>query len=218
MDIYLVFNELSAHGSHITQTKYQAQAWMSELGQVITAARNAGLMTLAVREDFFETTLVDGYFIRNWLNDREVDPDLRRRIRSAGTALYPLPDVVEEAEERQRAFNFNHEGSRAHGLGSAYLLESVAVSLNTSPRWQVTTILLDVEEYDESADDIVSRQEHVIHVCQTAHITIHRDWIQDRFITSVSDGRYLIEKCASWFPNLRIILWVRSKFGRKARM
>ncbi len=91
MDIYLVFNKLSALGDHLTQTEYEARAWMSDFENVITKARKAGLKALKAQDDFFDTVLVEGYRIRDWLRDRTVDPDQRRRIRSAGTALHPPP-------------------------------------------------------------------------------------------------------------------------------
>jgi|GEM_PF-523664 len=217
MDIYLVFNELSASGEHVNQTEYEARVWMSEFEQVITAARKSGLIALKTPEDFFDTLLVKGYRIRDWLRDHSVDHEQQQRIRSAGTSLYHLPDDIAETEERRSAFEFRHGGIPALGLGSAYLLESIAVSLNTGEQWQVTSIALDIEEFDEQIDEIVSRQESVPHVCQTDHLPIHRDWIQDRFTTSVDYGSYLLNKCTMWFPNLLFIDNAQVQIGAMKR-
>lgn len=205
MDIYLVFNELSAQGEHQSQTEYEARTWMAEFAHVITASRKLGLKALKVKADFFETQLVKGYHIRAWLRDRNVDREQQRRIRSVGTALWPLPDDIAQAEAEQMAFEFKHQGHPAFGLGSAYLLESVAISLNTAPNWQLPTILLNIEEFDAESDSLISRQEPVRHVSQITHLTHHQTWLQDRFSTSVADGRYLLEKCTAWFPNLHFI-------------
>ena len=226
MDIYLVFNELSAIDgcSHPDATLYTARQWMSDLGDVITAARRQGILALKTYNDFFETELASDYTIRDWLRDPEVDRELQRRIRSSGLA-YPtlkppfhsealghLPEDIQQAEGRALAFTFRDGQNReASGLGSAYLLESIAVSLNCHSYWEESEISLIIEHLDEETAEIYEETTTIRHASQMAHVDIHRDWSQERFTTSVSDGRYLLSKCESWYPDLIFIDAVRSQ-------
>lgn len=219
MDIYLVFNELSAQDGceQPDATPHLARQWMADLADVITVARRQGVLALKTYQNFFEIPLANNYAIRDWLQDREVDREQQRRIRSAGLA-YPclpppftpedhahLPDDIQEAETRSLEYEFTVEGGRtAGGLGSAYLLESIAVSLNTSGNWDQTEIAVSVSQMTDMGD-IEQNEQIVKHISQVSHIPLHQNWIQDRFTTSVSDGEYLLTKCPQWYPDLVFI-------------
>lgn len=217
MDIYLVFNELSAVDgrSQPEATIYTARQWMADLVDVITTARRQGILALKCYRDFFETELVSEYTVQHWLRDSDVDRDQQRRIRSAGSAyttlkpparsedLSSLPEAIQQAEARALAFTFRDGQNRdASGLGSAYLLDSIAVSLNCHAHWEQTEISLIIEQFDEEADEIFRETATIRHVSQMLHMDVHRGWSQERFTTSVSDGRYLLSKCDDWYPHL----------------
>lgn len=220
MDVYLVFNELCLLrpcAANAEVTIQMAQQRMEDFGNVITHARRSGVKSLRVKQGFFELPLTPKYTIRDWKNDSHVDRELRRRIQSAATAL----DELEEfrvAESKKLTFEFEYEGQEAEGLGFSYLLESIAVSLNTEACWQESKITLEIEElveHDDDDVDVVVKQETVRHVSKADHFGCHRDWLQqERFATSVQDGHYLLSKIDEWFPNLVMIDHMKEQIDR----
>lgn len=216
MDIFLVFNELSAHDGRSIEgaTEYQAREWMKEFAEVITDSRKFGLKALKTYDDFFDKELVENYTIRNWLIDSSVDREIKRRIRSAGTSYWglskpgqiaegnALPEQILQAENKILAFDFTCNERKSLGLGSAHLLESIAISLHTGEFWESTEIALGIEQFDEEADDIIISEVSVLNVSQSLQLDSHRLWIHKRFETSVDDGKYLLSKINEWYPNL----------------
>lgn len=209
MDVYLVFNELCLTRSRTgIQHKSLAQGWMEQFGDVLTQARRYGVKVLRVTQGFFELSLVPNYTIREWTFDREIDRELKRRIQSAATSYdEDTPDAVEDNKKRL-AFEFKYDGIAADGLGFAFLLESIAVSLDTEDCWKSTEISLAIDEIIETEDDIqiIQTVKPARHISHKDHLELHRKWLQEeRFTTSVQDGTYLLSKASDWFPGLIIL-------------
>lgn len=172
MDLEMVFNELSLQ----TPAKdiYAARQWMSMLIQTIVLATGQfGVKrVLRIEKEIFHWPLVSEphYSIHLWRNDKQVDREEKQFFRNLLTK-YPALIGFEETEigETYMLFDFRCEGDRVHGLGVAYLLKALALSLNSHLRWDKHEISLQIP------DMII-----VPHAGQPKHIRANAEWIKKR--------------------------------------
>lgn len=205
MDLYLVFNDLSADFSPAseTATRYDARLWMEELQATIKAAAQRKVTGIVVSRFFLEYDLTPEYSLRQWLNDNEVDLELRRSIKTRFSKL-PFLKEIKEYEAEGGRFDCLFRGKRAVGLVAAHLLQSLALSLNSGPEWAGPALAISIEEMDAETIEIEVTEVQLKHVSTPAHIEFHQAWISERLWSSVSDGSYLLEKAAEWLPALEI--------------
>lgn len=201
MDLYLIFNRLSIAQIPPETTRFDARQWMHRFVEILRATSRQGL-SLRSQHQLFDLALIEGYTIRQWLNDVEVDRESRQFFRSKVTKL-PYLDDLPETQERLPLFDFTFEGQRAPDLGLAYLLESLAISLPTTPQWENVTLTIQMDELDADTADITHRDNiPVQHLSQPDHLLIHQSWIYERLTRAVRDGEYLWQHREAWFPHL----------------
>ncbi len=208
MDIFLIFNELSAQDgvNHPTATEYDAIQWMSDLAETVITASKEGI-ALRVYRDFINTEIIAGYTVDNWLAHlSKMDRDMRRKINSSITALGFLDD--EPLSEK----DFYYHDRSAKGLGNACLLDSIAISLRTQSQWEETSLPIRVVEMDDEGS-IFERVENINHVSLSIHLVQHQAWYQDRRTTSVTNGQDLLSKWGQWFPKLKLIQPAQSQIA-----
>ena len=216
MDVFLVFNELSARDIHLNdpQSRLHAPKRMEQFVGVIDSARKAGVKALRRGDSFSELPLANGYTIGDWLHDPRTDRDMRRRLQSAATSYDNLPDAEADASQKGLGYDFSVDGRAAVGLGYAYLLESIAVSLDCDqPHWRIPEICIDCAELDEATDDIVEREEVIQHAAEAAHLAAHQAWLDKRHLAAVTNGADLLAKAADWFPNLVFVEAARAQIA-----
>ena len=201
MDIFLVFNELSIRPNP-DDTIYTARELMERFTTVIKHCRANKVKPLKAKENFQEMPLARDYTVADWLQDRSVDRDRQRLLRSSITALHPLP---EPNEEKRQAMEFQYNGKIAEGLGGAWLLDSLAVSLATGPEWEALELPLETLELDDESDQLIGRKENVKHLFSAEQFPLHQAWLQNRIRLSVRNGQMLLEKSTEWFFKLEFV-------------
>ena len=157
--------------------------------------------TLITQYDFHLTLLASDYTLRRWLNDIEVDMEERRFIRSLSTKApfsEGVPDFVEVQllENNRGSCEFRYQDKPAIGLGVAYLLDIISVSLLSEICWDCSYLDLDVICIDEDDKKIT-----IVHASRKEHLQDHIDWIKNRIHNSI-DGRALWDQKDDLFPNL----------------
>jgi hypothetical protein len=198
MALEMVLNELSLQSADSVHT---ARQWMFTFVQTVRAATSHRVSRVIRTQDgIFDIVLAPGYPLRRWLNDREVDLEARRYIKSLTTKA-PFWDGLPELYDRVLEHEFRYDGRQAPGLGVAYLLESLAISLLSEDCWSVALLLLDAQWMIEGGD-IEAGTVHVIHAGQPAHVDEHSEWIQERLRSDVRDGDDLWNRRAELFPSL----------------
>jgi hypothetical protein len=203
MDLEMVFNELSAHLP--ASSTEQARQWMTQFLSLMTTATRQGVnRVLRTNEDFHIASLAPNYSLENWRNDREVSLEERRFLKLLTTKapfLVDLPELQQKALASEFLWQGEKDLQTAVGLGYAYLLDAIAVSLPSAPQWQRLEVQLEYR-WIETDGNLYSEQVQVKHSCSPEHVTAHQDWIAKRLQTGVRDGVDLWKRRFSLFPSL----------------
>ena len=99
---------------------------------------------------FFDMMLSDGYTLSDWLGDREADRDQKRFFGRITTKIGLDEDMDQAVMERFHLSEFFLEdhietarrGPEARGLGLAFLLDTVALSLPSEEHWRSIRVRL----------------------------------------------------------------------------
>jgi hypothetical protein len=169
MDVEMVFNELSAESP--AQDIPSARKWMSDF--IATTALATGEFgvrrVLRIEKDFFDILLAIDYPLKKWLHDRGVDREQKRRFLRLKTT-YPVLAGFEDTEigDAYLTREFRYQNKFAHGLGLAYLLEALALSLDTDSKWDKSQIELSSQKQTAT----------VYHASRPAHVRANAEWIK----------------------------------------
>ena len=146
----------------------------------------------------FGVVLAPGYPVARWLNDAEVDREERAYLRAQLTKIpFAGPLTV---ETRLGDMDFHCGGSRANGLGAAYLMDALPISLRSEERWTRNTVELDVSRLER--DEVRIDRVEIPHVSCPAHVTDHSNWIDQRVRECVRDGDDLWRSRGERWPSL----------------
>jgi hypothetical protein len=199
VDLELVLNELSLQTP--ADNVQMAKQCMSEFINTALEANDHGVnYVLRIHESFYEDILAPNYLISDWLVDQTVDREKQRYILSFSKLPF-LADVQPELIEKNLLSEFRFQEQLAQGFGIAYLLESLAISLNSSSQWNTTHIDLEAMWIDEDETEI-TESVTIIHASSPKHISQHIPWIQNRLKTGVRDGFDLWKRRTDLFPSL----------------
>jgi hypothetical protein len=189
MDLEMVFNELSLKPP--ASSVEQARQWMTQFISLVTAATRQGVnRVLRTDADFQIASVAPNYSLINWRNDSEVSREERQFFRALTNKAPYLADLPQTQQTSLASEFFYQDGNiqqPVQGLGYAYLLDSIAVSLPSTQRWQHPSIQLE-HRWIEVDEDIYSEQVEVKHCCHPDQVATHRDWITKRLQTGVRDG------------------------------
>ena len=146
--------------------------------------------------------LASDYSLRQWLNDNKVDREERRFIKSLATKSPFSEDILGSAEvysveNNVASCEFRYQGKLAIGLGIAYLLDTISVSVNSADFWDCSCLDLDVISIDEDDKNIT-----IVHASRKEHLQDHIDWIKNRVHSSI-DGRALWDQKDDLFSNIQ---------------
>nr|WP_230966716.1 hypothetical protein [Nostoc commune] len=193
-----------------------AQQRMSELIKTIKTVKAQGVkVSLRTQEDFHTTILAPNYPLRHWLND--ADRDERLFIKILGTKAPFSTDIanseIQDIENNASLSEFRHQGEMAIGLGIAYVLNTIAISLLSQECWDCNRVKLEFRYLDEDGE-IISESVEIIHASRSSHVQEHASLIQqnqERIYQNVSDGLEVWNCREELFPNLEFCDAVRKQ-------
>lgn len=214
MDLDLILNELSLRNP--APNEQEAQQRMSELIKTIKAVKAQGVkVSLRTKEDFYTTILAPNYPLRRWLND--ADQVERIFIKTLATKAPFSNDIVnsdiQDIENNASLSEFRHQGEMAIGLGIAYVLETIAISLLSEECWDCHRLELEFVSLDQD-EVIVHEFVDTFHVSRSIHVQEHANLIQkiqERIYQQVSNGVEIWNRRGELFPNLQFCNSVRSQ-------
>ncbi|MCG6133318.1 MAG: hypothetical protein MET45_01405 [Nostoc sp. LLA-1] len=212
MDFDLILNELSLRNP--APNEQVAQQRMSELIKTIKAVKSQGVkVSLRTKENFHTTILAPNYPLRRWLND--ADQVERIFIKTLATKAPFSTDIVnseiQDIENNASLFEFSYQGEMAIGLGIAYVLETIAISLLSEECWDCTHLELEFRCLDED-EAMVHKLVKIIHASRSIHVQEHANLIQkiqERIYQQVSNGVEIWNRREELFPNLKFCNAVR---------
>lgn len=201
MGLEMVFNEMS------TRTRADsiptARERMKEFVLTLRKATSLGVArVLRVHSEFYQLELAYDYTFMRWQGDRDVDIELRRYMRVLATKAPFLQDL--EGSTANGEFwtsEFRYGGDTVQGLGVAFVLEALAVSLAVEEQWRASRISLVLLFLDQS-EDFEEETIEVMHACSPIHVDDHADWILERLDADVKDGSDLWDRRAELLPGL----------------
>jgi hypothetical protein len=204
VEIDLILNELSL--KNLASNEQTARQWMSNFINTIKAVKAQGVKVyLRTKHDFHTTILAPNYPLRRWLNDQDVDQVERGFIRALATGNPFSNNIanvdIKDIENNCGLSEFWHQGETAVGLGVAYILDTMAVSLMSAECWNLSFLSVEARTIDEDGeviDDIVE----IIHASHSNHVQEHTEWFKNRIRTGVIDGDDLWHRRGELFPNL----------------
>lgn len=204
MDLEMVFNDLSLRP--LAADVYAARQRMAEFVQTIIVATQHGVKGLRTPAHFNVEELAPGYPVVRWVNDKEIGHDLRNFYLKLATNA-PFLIGVDDAniQERFVLSDFFYEDKQAIGLGVAFLLDSLAVSLRSDPCWYESHIKLKISQLDDDGE-IAEVFEDILHVSSGSHIREHLPWINERLYSEiqadVQKGLDIWQHKEEWYPHL----------------
>lgn len=197
----MILNELSLQPA---PDAYVARQWMMAFVQTVKTATGHGVArSLRTQRGIFDIALAADYPFASWLHDGDVDREMRRYVHSLSTKA-PFWDGLPELYDQVSASEFHFGDRPASGLGVAYMLEDLAVSLPSANCWDAARLdlhvmsLVEAEGQDEG--DIEEEDVRVIHASRETHVD--GGWIRDRLQRDIQDGDGLWARRAELLPRL----------------
>ncbi len=201
MILDMVLNELSLQTP--APNLLVARQWMSSFIQTILSIKSqaGGQASLRTQYEFHSTLLASDYPLKRWLNDSEVDREERRFIKTLDTKSPFSQDIanleVQEIESNVAACEFRYQGKLAIGLGIAFVLDTIAISISSDNCWDYSHLNLNVISVDDENVSVVR------HTSRKEHLQAHVEWIKTIIQDSLIDGGVLWDERSELFPNLQ---------------
>lgn len=202
MELEMVLNELSLQP--VADDVLTARQRMLVLVTTMSAATRSGVSkVLRTHRDLNAEELASGYPVAQWRNDHEVDRDTRRFFTSLATKAPYLADISDSTiSNKVDSSDFFHEERSAAGLGIAYLLDTLALSIRSAPCWYPGYLEI-TYTYLDSDGEILEEMVTVTHASHKEHILEHSSWIKERINTDINNGSDIWQQRESLFPNLQ---------------
>jgi len=161
------------------------------VGRVLRTERGIDAMALA-----------PDYPLAKWRNDREVDIEVRRYLLTLVAKAPYLADIDDPGvRDKVLSCEFSFKGEEASGIGMAFVLRGLSLSIPSSGDWDYPLLDLHVKELDE-ATQTFEFDSTVVHASSPAHVAQHGTWIVTRLKESVSSGAELMARRSDLFPSL----------------
>ncbi|MFB2917609.1 hypothetical protein [Aerosakkonema funiforme] len=200
MDLEIVFNELSllTPAADIPT----ARKLMSDFINTVRTATTQGVKrVIRTQSDLNNMLLAPSYPLSRWRNDNEVQLEERSFFRTLITKEFLIDITDPDIENSINLSDFKHQGEQASGLGHAFLLDALAMSVKSEPRWDCSRLELEVTRLDDN-EHIVDEVVEVIHASSSNHIHENHVWIKNRIRTKIIDGLDLWNQKKELFPSL----------------
>jgi hypothetical protein len=198
MILEMFVNELSLSPSAIDIATGQNRVRQFVLTMREATARGVK-RTLRVPEDFFAKPVCPGYYWKNWVQDNDVERELRQFFRSLATKK-PFLEDQRDVEVVWREIDCFWDNQSALGLKAAYVSDGLALSMNSCREWDTHLIQCEIHELVE--DGVECRTELIHHASSPRHIDEQTSWIEQRIRTVVKDGQTLWRFRSDFFPAL----------------
>jgi hypothetical protein len=204
----LVFNELSPL-PQLGDTVAARQS-MERFIDTIRASRDEGVATtLRIPANFFTISIANGYSVSDWQHDHAVPKEKRLFLGLLATKSPYLDNLIDNiATDTFDRSDFMFEGVRALGLGVAYLIDGICISVTNTAPWDKSSIDIRFQTIEESALEIVEQTVKVRHVSEPGHVGIHAAEARIDRLNAVDSGNSLWAISIEMFDRLQFCVEV----------
>ncbi|MCI0471644.1 MAG: hypothetical protein L0Y73_08310, partial [Candidatus Aminicenantes bacterium] len=139
---------------------------------------------------------------------QSIDPDLRNRFKEIITSSPLITDnePVEKEEYERSSFEISlpweKELKEAHGLGAAFLLDTIALGFLSENFWDTSQIEKLKHYYLNDDGSAEVKFVPVRHASQLEHIEHHIPWLEEKRKAGLKAGMELWERRGEFFPHL----------------
>ncbi|MEO3778169.1 hypothetical protein ABGB16_15245 [Micromonospora sp. B11E3] len=161
-------------------------------------------VALVTERRFFDLDLGDDYSVREWAGDGRNRDSLRYLQGMRQRA--PFRDVA--PTELRDGTEYFHEDRAAEGLGTAYQVGGLAVSLPLGQMWEETLLRLierGLAEDDAGSVALTETEVEVRHASRPEHVDEHQRWLCESELTRIHTGAELWAAREDIFPHLRFL-------------
>jgi putative addiction module killer protein len=200
MAVEMVLNDLSLLSP--VSERGSARQLMTDLIGVLSTALTFGVKTLRTRDSLYDFMLAPGYPIAGWLNDNQVEREERSFLRTLATKTPLLAEITNSSvQEEESLADFKHQNEPAYALGIAYLLNALAVSFHSDPRWNYDNLDLEITRLEDRTNEenataeliLTTTTAKLIHASRREHIVGHKSQIEYRL------------RAEPWYPQDKLL-------------
>ncbi len=198
----LVFNELSSCGAALSL--YDARARMTDMLRAVARFAEGRAVSLVGVGSVGEALVAEGYDIDGWLADGLADRDMKEFLRRIVGKIGLESEELESVRDRFYLSEFHAAADAAPGLGLAYLLETVGVSIPAEVRWREVEVGLR-HEWVASDASVQERRVRVLNLATGANVGRVKEQYRTRRQEALQEGRggWVEEMAEECFPHLR---------------
>jgi hypothetical protein len=195
MVVDLIFNERSFLPR--SATVVDARTKMSRFADIVKDARVSGCGgVVRVPNNFRFESLAPGYALEQWLVDGAADRDKRLYLGALGIKLPYFEDILgSPASERFDRSEFQFGNAEVHGLGVAFVVDGIAISLVSDAPWHGRFISITYRTVDEVSDTVTGQDVSVRHISEAGHATLHLAEMANQRLLGANSGEELWELC-----------------------
>lgn len=205
----LCFNELSFQTPAASVS--DARLWIGLLTDTLLAFSSQGVnVPLRGIAGLHNLPLAGDYPIAKWLNDPLVSREHRTYLRNRLTQAPALrnEDALQSVDDAE-VWEFRFNGQLAIGLGAAFRLDGIAVSVLSASAWDTSQVSVKVSRLGED-EAVVDASELIRHAATPRHVDDHAGWISDSRRT-LRDFHDLWDRRTILFPSLDFCESVRKQ-------
>lgn len=195
----VILNDLSLRV--LSPSQAEAERRMGELVSLLRSLYGLGCeRVLRTPRWFYMSELAVGYRLAKWLD--ALDRDTRQLVKSVAAKM-PLIEVELETIEREGGcrYAFRCEREAAAGLGLAYLLDGLAVSLQGDLRYECDPANLDLDAVD-AAGRPFSEAVEVCNLSRPDQVALRASWITETCAPHATSGEELWQARERLLPGL----------------
>jgi hypothetical protein len=207
MTLSLVFNDLSLRCP--APDIHTARNRMTEFVETLKTAAVHNVTVLRMRDNFKDFALCPEYPMGAWFGDNSVSRDEREFVLAYATQysfIRPYDGDLrgdEEFPSDRWLFEGRFGDERAEGLGFAYLLKGLALSILSETCWDTPWLDLDCKEFNSESDEIEESRVVLRHVSRIRHVSDdHAAWIEERIRDGICTGFDLLRVANARFPRM----------------
>ncbi|MBC5836694.1 hypothetical protein [Flavobacterium muglaense] len=155
----MIFNELSIFP--LSNNEYEANNKMEKFSNAVAVARKKGFRNIRSYHNINQIDLSEKYSVHNWIHNKNISKNYRDIL--FGMIIQPFINEDDElVEERYINANYYFEDEEngikkqeCVGLASAYLYETLSISLSSSKIWDKHLIPIVIETENSRTIDSV---------------------------------------------------------------